>query len=70
MICSVCKTKPVTIRGASTCSLKCATILCDEDPKPVKTRLLAEIYRVDMVCISERERLQREWKNANPGCFK
>lgn len=70
MICSVCKTKPVTIRGASTCSLRCATILCGEDPEPVKTRLLAEVYRVDMVCISERERLQREWKMANPGCFK
>lgn len=70
MICSVCKTKPVTIQGASTCGLECATIACGEDPEPVKTRLLAEVYRVDMVCISERERLQREWKLANPGCFK
>lgn len=26
MMCSVCKTKPVIIRGASTCSLNCATI--------------------------------------------
>lgn len=70
MICSVCKTNPVTIQGASTCSLKCATELNGEDPEPVKTRLIAEVYRVDMVCISERERLQREWYRANPGCFK
>lgn len=70
MLCQVCKAKPVTIQGASTCGLECATILCGEDPEPVKTRLLAEVYRVDMVCISERERLQAEWKNANPGLMR
>lgn len=86
MICSVCKTKPVTVRGASTCSLRCATIwdnLCaakqgrDSDPYeviekrlPVKTKLPDQANKIENICISERERLQREWHRANPGCFK
>jgi hypothetical protein len=67
MICSLCKHQPVTLKGASTCSLKCATELNGEDPEPVKTRLLAEAYRVDTICRNERERLQKLWKQSNPG---
>jgi hypothetical protein len=67
MLCKVCELKPVSLRGASTCSLHCATTLCGEDPEPVKTRLLAEAYRVDTICRNERERLQKLWKQSNPG---
>lgn len=69
-ICSVCKQRPVTIQGASTCSLKCATEACGDDPNLVEKRLRDQVQEVNNICISERERLQREWKLANPGCFK
>lgn len=65
MLCQICQLKTVSLRGVSTCSLECATIACGEDPEPVKTRLGAEVYRVNMVCIAERERLIAEIKKPN-----
>lgn len=70
MLCKICKTKPVTIQGASTCSLRCATEACGDDPSLVEKTLKDQVHEVNMVCISERERLQAEWKRANPGLMK
>jgi hypothetical protein len=70
MICSVCKTKPVTIQGASTCSLRCATEACGDDPELVQKRLREQVQEVNNICISERERLQAEWRRANPGLMR
>lgn len=69
-ICQVCKTKPVTMQGASTCSLKCASELNGDDPEVIRDLLSEEIYRIDTVCKSERERLQAEWRRANPGLMR
>jgi len=43
MICKVCQLKPVSLRGASTCSLTCATLLCGDNPIDVHIRLKAVI---------------------------
>ena len=67
MICHVCNKNPVTLKGASTCSLKCASELNGDDPETIKTRLGAEVYRVYTICRNEKERLQKEWQKANPG---
>ena len=59
MICQVCKTNPVTIRGASTCSLKCATEL--DNKAAVKQNRPSDTFEVI------RDRLPESWKRANPG---
>jgi hypothetical protein len=53
-LCQVCKQNPVTLKGASTCSLKCSLVLDKQDPKPVMERLKAETDKAKSRGISPR----------------
>lgn len=45
MLCQICQLKTVSLRGVSTCSLTCATLLCGDNPIAVHIRLKEVIER-------------------------
>jgi len=51
MICSVCKTNPVKLRHATTCSLKCSCDLNWDSYELVRARLTNAVAMAKLACV-------------------